>query len=243
MILGIVGSSYSTGNHPMADGTTTGFFETDIKEFLGGEIPVYNAAQGGHGSEKYLNTILYLWHNYKITHCIIEYIEDRSLMSGRYRNDDWYEKKLHKIDTAWERNKAKSTHTLMYQNKWQKKINESYDNTSRLEWWTRNNMLQAVQLCNALNINIIMWKMHNYRDPSNKNINEVQNKTIELIQKQWKDRDCWVSFGGHQWARDFFIDKYGLRGHVCADGVHLSKQCQKENAKVLAEKITKQYME
>jgi hypothetical protein len=131
----------------------------------------------------------------------------------------------------------------MYQNKWQKKINESYDNTSRLEWWTRNNMLQAVQLCNALNINIIMWKMHNYRDPSNKNINEVQNKTIELIQKQWKDRDCWVSFGGHQWARDFFIDKYGLRGHVCADGVHLSKQCQKENAKVLAEKITKQYME
>lgn len=243
MILGIVGSSYSTGNHPMPDESQTHFFEEDVKEYLKDDIPVYNAAQGGHGSEKYLNTILYLWHNYKITHCIMEYIEDRSLKSGRYRNDDWYAKKLPIVDTAWERNTAKQTHTLMFQNKWQKKIDEKCDNTSRLEWWTRHNMLQAVQLCNALNINIVMWKMHNYRDPSNESINEVQQETIELIQQQWKDQDSWISFGQHQWARDFFIEKYGIRNHVCADGVHLSKKCQQHNAKVIAEKITKQYME
>ena len=241
MILGIVGSSYSTGDHPMPYGAKTRFFEEDVKECLP-DIPVYNAAQGGHGSEKYLNTILYLWHNYKITHCLIEYIEDRSLKSGRYRNDEWY-RKLNKIDTAWERNKAKDTHTLMSQNKWQKKINEKLDNTPRLEWWTRHNMLQAVQLCNALNINMIMWKMHNYKDPANKNINEVQSETINLIREQWKDRDCWVMFDKHQWARDYFIEKYGLRKHVCVDGVHLSTVCQQENAKILAEKIIRQYME
>ena len=242
MILGIVGSSYSTGDHSMPDGSTTGHFDDQLKACFGNTIPVHNAAQGGHGSEKYLNTILYLWNKYKITHCIIEYIEDRSLKSNRYKTNNWYTKNLHKIDIAWERNIAKDTHTLMYENKFQKRINDAYDDTPRLEWWTRHNMLQAVQLCNALDIEIIMWKMHNYVDLNNKNYNELQGETINLLQKQWKDKDHWVMFGKHQWARDYFVEKYGLENHVCADGVHLSTDCQKENVKILAESVAKTWM-
>ena len=54
----------------------------------------------------------------------MEYIEDPSLKSGPYRNDDWYAKIII-VDTAWERNTAKQTQYPMFQNKWQKKIDEN----------------------------------------------------------------------------------------------------------------------
>jgi hypothetical protein len=77
MKVGIIGSSHSTGAHKLSDGTLTPTFLSWCEKHKTQPMEFYSCANGGKGSEMFLNGIVHLKDTHDVDIMLIEIIHNR----------------------------------------------------------------------------------------------------------------------------------------------------------------------
>ena len=78
MNVGIIGSSHSTGAHQLSDGSVTPTFLSWCERYKSDSTHFYSCANGGKGSEMFLNSIVHLKEAHDVDVMLIEIIHNRS---------------------------------------------------------------------------------------------------------------------------------------------------------------------
>lgn len=78
MNVGIIGSSHSTGAHQLSDGSLTPTFLSWCERYKSDSTHFYSCANGGKGSEMFLNSIVHLKEAHDVDVMLIEIIHNRS---------------------------------------------------------------------------------------------------------------------------------------------------------------------
>jgi hypothetical protein len=77
MNIGIIGSSHSTGAHQLSDGSLTPTFLSWCEKYKSNSTHFYSCANGGKGSEMFLNSIVHLKEAHDVGVMLIEIIHNR----------------------------------------------------------------------------------------------------------------------------------------------------------------------
>lgn len=102
--LGIIGSSYSRGNHKITvkkqkkiHGDFSPKFEEILKKYLDKDLDVeiYNCAMPGKGSEQFLSSIVYLKKIYDVDIILMEIVNDREYKQLRLTRDNYSYKDIY----------------------------------------------------------------------------------------------------------------------------------------------------
>lgn len=265
--IGIIGSSYMTGGHIDSNGVEQPFLIKDIEDnFQDTDIKFYSSAQGGFGSELYLGAITHLKNKFDIDHVIMEWGVDRSLLSvpiepttkKGYFKTCWMGPNI--IQESYAQNKFKNFTTRIES----KRLKPQYrdfllrlDDIERTYFYTMLHLRQSINLCKMLNISITAciwhgkWTKETIDRFSEEDIDaEVLPKDPTLYHKQenmirelklvLNPHDRFMTWGGYDIGREYFVRKYGLNGHTGKDNVHLDRVPQREAAQMISNIIKEQ---
>ncbi len=173
--IGIVGSSYSVGNHynhETGENNLALPFETWLKKYVP-DTEFYNSASSGKGSELYLNKIVYLKDRFDIDVLLMELVNNRSALNTKSMPYDIENINLNDSETSiyhssisiWDYmrgiNEPTPFETFSVEKDWKiwKKVQEqmAYSNNA-FEFWGILDCYQSIKLCNMLNIKVVTWQ-------------------------------------------------------------------------------------
>lgn len=237
MKLGIVGSSFSVGNHanPVTGKNDLALpFETWIKKYS--NIEVINAACASKGTELYLNKVLYLKKQHSIDTLLMEVINNRSMLNFKTQTQSykviWKE---HNIDTIINEVFKDSKSMFEYQRyihqeidynnfgtiqeyKCWKRFQESIAADCTMnEFWALIDMKQTVDLCELLDIKVVAWAKNWHMEQLPPFNSVIGNQT-------------YIKFGDFMNAHDYYQDKYGKENILC-DESHFTDSINEEMIK------------
>lgn len=221
--VGIVGSSYSVGNHHNQETGENNLalpFETWLKKYVT-ETEFYNSASSGKGSELYLNKIVYLKDRFDIDILLMELINNRSELNKKSMSYDIENLNLeeeekqvyHSSASIWKYIRGIDQdipfETFSVDKDWKiwKQVQEqmAYSNNA-FEFWGMLDCYQAIKLCNMLKIKVVTWqKSFDFR------------KYIEPT----------VKFEDHVNAHLYYESKYGKENILC-DETHFNDKTNDE---------------
>lgn len=229
--LGIIGSSYSVGNHhnPVTGANDLAKpFESWIKG-----IEVVNAACASKGTELYLNKILYLKQSHNIDTLLLEVINNRSMHNFKTQLDNYKQIwKKDDIDTIINDVYKNSSSMYNYQRYlhqdidyrqfgcekeykiWKKFQQQIAADCTANEFWALCDIKQAIDLCLMLDIKVVAWAHHWHME---------QIPLFNSVIKNCK----YIKFPGCYNAVDYYIQKYGKENVLC-DSSHFNDSTNKE---------------
>jgi hypothetical protein len=229
MKLGIIGSSFSFGNHEdiKLKKTRTMPFDYWFKN-----IDVVNSACDARGTELYLSKVLYLKQNHNIDTLLLEIINNRSMLN--FKNSKHYQ-------IIYNENNIDNILTDVYRDnagmvKYQKYITEQLDYTelgtkkefnvwkrfqtsiaadcTMNEFWAMCDIKQTINLCKILNIRVVAWT-HFW-----------SMEHIPVFNSVIKDA-TYIKFPGAGCAFEYYKNKYGEHNIKC-DHIHFNDKTNKE---------------
>jgi len=238
-VLGIIGSSHSTGEHELANGNCTTKFETHFNKYLP-NTKIVNCAQGGKGSELFLRNIVYLKEKYDIKHLLMEYMHDRSDINAnisKLENTPEFDGGLYPII-----NKANTVDEILsmtieyshmfnlqtfisdefvgiFKNLQKKEKNWReiqmliFSDENMRNYWSMVNIGLSLKLCKLLNIRVVCWQQKPHFDE------------LPIFKDIVSQADRFVMFNNYTDARSFFSKKYG--NDILCDICHF-KECIEE---------------
>lgn len=264
----MIGSSYLTGGHLGRNDQLTPLFIDNIRDnFKGTDIEFFSNAQGGKGSEIYLNTILNMKKEYDIDHIVMEWITDRAYLTldkepeskQGYFEKCWSGDNI--VHESFDQNKMKNFTTRISSKRLKKQHRNfllTVDDLYRTYFFTMINLRQAIDLCHELNISItacMFWgrwtennidknllatpidHLHMHHDDR---LIKMQPHFIEQLCKKLKPTDKLMYWDGYEIGYEYFAEKYGLNHYLGKDGAHLDHEPQKEAANMISAIIKQQ---
>ena len=242
MKLGIVGSSYSAGNHEITVklqkkryGLRSPRFEDTLKDCIGDDnLQIYNFAMPGKGSEQFLSNITYLKKIYNIDFLLMEVVNDRELRQLRitdksyddilqdYVNvNDFYnflsEGRWLQYFSPESLKYIEQGHMPTYMTKKELKSHcitqYKYILDSEI-FFTTKNILTALDLCLLLDIKVVLW---------DSNISLQYNNMFKKLIKN--DNIHYIQMPNRRPAILYYREKYPKDAYV--DNTHLSVECEK----------------
>ncbi len=266
--VGMIGSSYITGRHLCKNGEYTPLFIDNIRDnFKGTDIEFFSNAQGGKGSEIYLNAILNMKKEYDIDHIIMEWITDRAYLTVDKEpdlNPGHFEKCWagdNIVHESFDQNKMKNFTTRTSSKrikKQQRNFLLAIDDIYRTYFFTMINLRQAIDLCHELNISItacMFWgrwtenniekyttsdrqdSLHMHKDLR---LKDIQPQFIETLCNKLKLTDKFMHWNEYEIGYEYFAEKYGLTNYLGKDETHLEAGPQKEAANMISAIIKQQ---
>lgn len=266
--VGMIGSSYLTGGHLGRNDQLTPLFIDNIRDnFKGTDIEFFSNAQGGKGSEIYLNTILNMKKEYDIDHIIMEWITDRAYLTldkepesrqGHFEKC-WSGDNI--VHESFDQNKMKHFTTRISSKRiktQQRNFLLTIDDIYRTYFFTMINLRQAIDLCHELNISITAcmfwgrWTENNIDENLLKTpidhlhmhdddrLIKIQPHFIEQLCKTLKPTDKLMYWDGYEIGYEYFAKKYGLEHYLGKDRAHLDHEPQKEAANMISAIIKQQ---
>lgn len=237
MKLGIVGSSFSVGNHtnPITGKNDLALpFETWIKKYS--NIEVINAACASKGTELYLNKVLYLKKQHSIDTLLMEVINNRSMLNFKTQIESykviWKENDIDNIiDNVFKDSRSMFEYQryihqdIDYNNfgtkqeyrHWKRFQESIAANCTMNEFWALIDMKQTVDLCELLGIKVVAWakSWHMEQLPPFKSVIGDQ---------------IYVKFGNFMNAHDYYQNKYSNENILC-DESHFTDTINEEMIK------------
>lgn len=253
MKLGIIGSSYSTGNHVNFDGTHTPEFSENLHEHLvvqgAKDLEIYSYAQGGRGSEMYLHCLTHMKKMHDVDHVLVEIINDRSpLQIDIPETEELYTNLKDQRHAVLKRNGLKKyqSHITEKDRLWKyfgnKKMSIAAANLGmilaedklRFEWWYTFQIRQTIDLCKLLKIKATFWNCHGH-SPSSKDASKFE----EFIYSEIEPNFPIVEFPTH-WSAKVHFHNVDPENYLCSDLVHLNTDASKLVCSTIATNIMKQ---
>lgn len=237
MKLGIVGSSFSVGNHtnPITGKNDLALpFEIWIKKYS--NIEVINAACASKGTELYLNKVLYLKKQHSIDTLLMEVINNRSMLNFKTQIESykviWKENDIDNIiDNVFKDSRSMFEYQryihqdIDYNNfgtkqeyrHWKRFQESIAANCTMNEFWALIDMKQTVDLCELLGIKVVAWakSWHMEQLPPFKSVIGDQ---------------IYVKFGNFMNAHDYYQNKYSNENILC-DESHFTDTINEEMIK------------
>lgn len=237
MNIGILGSSFSVGNHhnPVTGENNLALpFETWFEKYLP-EHNYFNSACSGKGTELYLNKIVYLKEKHNVDMIIMELINNRSMINVKTK-EARYDEINHRTLLDIEESVYKNSETIWgyirnldqpLNHKSFSKTNTHYEHWRETQWniasienamefWGMLDIYQAIKLCKLLDIKVITWQ-HSWEFLNLKNFNEI------------KDISTYVQFGDFPNAKLYYQNKYNFNhDFIFCDSAHFKDEINDE---------------
>lgn len=239
-IVGIVGSSHSTGEHGLADGSATVKIDEHFKKYLK-NTKIINCAQGGKGSELFLRSIIYLKEKYDIKHLLMEFIHDRSDVNAnisKLENIPEFGGGIYPaINTANTVDEILSM-TIEYSHMYDlqtfisdnfvgifKDLQKKEKNWREIQmvissdynmrnYWSMVNIGLSLKLCKLLNIRVVGWQQG------------PQFDDLPIFKDIISTTDKFVMFDKYTNPKSFFNKKYGK--NILCDVCHFKESIEEE---------------
>lgn len=251
MKVGIIGSSHSTGAHRLDDGTITPTFLSWCEHHKTQPIEFYSCANGGKGSEMFLNSIVHLKDTYNVDIILIELIHNRRNINADIGIDiDSDMKNFRSADTNIFKNtlskfnniKEISSNTFPYLKLFQYKafVHEELENFKILgsTYKKEENNWKQVQLSIAANADMVdFWtildvyqslklcKMLGIKTVLWQNSIPLERYTQHYNElKQYCD--IFITMGDYECSRHYFRSIYGA--DINCDVAHLKPEYESE---------------
>ncbi len=233
--VGIVGSSYSVGNHHNKETGENNLalpFETWLEKYTTNMMFV-NSACSSKGTELYLNKIVYLKEKHNIDVLLMELVNNRSELNFKCLTEPYLKIKhvtdMSIIEDDVYRNSASAYEfmralTQDMEEEWFSKTRKTFQhwketqeqmaaNHMSPEFWGMLDVYQAIKLCKLLDIKVVTWHkswdFYNY--PGFKS----------MLQKS-----LYIDFDGTN-AHDYYTKKYPDKDITC-DGNHFNDETNEE---------------
>lgn len=251
MKVGIIGSSHSTGAHKIADGTLTPTFLSWCEQHKTKPMEFYSCANGGKGSEMFLNGIVHLKDTHDVDIMLIEIIHNRrninadiaeyyneSFPGFRSANSSLFKEHLKEFKGIAELSKNTFPYLKLY--RYKSFIHEELDffeilgSTYKKE---ENNWKQAQLAIAANNDMVDFWTILDVYQ-SLKLCKMLGIKTVlwqnsiplERYTEQYNELktlcDVFVTMGEYECSRHYFRSKYGP--DISCDAAHLKPEYESE---------------
>lgn len=246
MNVGIVGSSFSSGNINIAKGAKAIDWENysdDDYEMIGDKYvrtkpfteilkdsaqwPYYDfhsLAKPGYGSEKYLSDVIHLKKKYDIKILLLEFIENRG---SRYRPNRFEYYKEIVEDSNSDLNefmnlyKDKHGDNMLLERLPGKEWNEYLNNMNTPKstlFFTLHDIIQTINLCKMLNIFPIIWCYWIWMGTRT-----IFNYEVVDLYKSFFEKHHLIKFGKYYEAMEYFYKIYdGNQKEFLCDGCHLN---------------------
>lgn len=230
MKLGIVGSSFSVGNHNNPNVTEP--LALPFEHWFN-DIEVYNAACASKGTELYLSKVVYLKKRYDIDTLLMESVNNRSMLNVKSTLENYQIIKqesnienivndvLYDSDSMYQYQRYLHQHIDFQQfgtkksfNHWIKFQEQIATDIKMNEFWAMVDMSQTIDLCNMLGIKVVCWAHHWHMEKLPSFNNMIKNHT-------------YIKFGNFMNAIDYYSDKYGKENIIC-DSHHFNDSTNKE---------------
>ena len=243
MKLGIVGSSYSAGNHEITvklqkkrHGLHSPRFEDVLKDCISDDnLEIYNFAIPGKGSEQFLSNITYLKKIYNIDFLLMQVVNDRELRQLRIPNKSYN-------DILQDYTNVNDFYNFLCAGKWlqyfspeslryielehapeymtkrelKRHCNTQYKYILDSEiFFTTKNILTALDLCLLLDIKVVLW---------DSNISIQHNVMFKNLIKN--DNIYYIQMPNQRPSILYYREKYPKDAYV--DSTHLSVECEKK---------------
>lgn len=230
MKIGIVGSSFSVGNHYNYVTQTNDLalpFETWF-----GDLDIVNAACASKGTELYLNKVVYLKKVHNIDTLLLEVINNRSMINFKTQLDEykqiWTTNNIDDIiNDVYKNSKSMYKYQrylhqeINYQKfgtdkeykRWKKFQEQIYADTTANEFWALCDIKQTIDLCNILNIKVVAWAHH------------WSMENIPVFSSVIKDA-FYVKFPGFPNALEYYSNLFGKNNILC-DHYHFNDMTNK----------------
>jgi len=239
MKVGILGSSHSTGRHKLNDGSVTPLFTHWLEKYKKPEYKFYNCANGGMGSECFLQSIVHLKNTYNIDIALIESIHSRKNINADIAKPvpstgSRYELNANRWKIAQDVNSLEDlTQIFEFPNYMSYKFFiQNYSQDKIIKLWRRAasaianqkemdkfltsvDHTQTIQLCHMLNIKIVWWN-HSEVSIEDKIDNMIKNKV-----------DYYVDFNSYKDAKSYLRKQYPSR-HLLCDAAHFKPKYEEE---------------
>lgn len=217
MRIGIIGTSHSQGIQPYSTNLKQ-FYQSDEKKFtkpleyhLQAAMPeykFYNVAASGRGTERYLSCIVHLKQKYSVDAVLLEYANNRTANSYwihpsteteniKQFSEDYIENNREYIGSINNLSGIGlgiiNQFSKHEQNAWRKISKAIFYETGSARLQGINDIKQAWDLCDQLDITVVAWEFTNYYITYRKNF---------LPFKSWMhttdtDKDNWFCDGHH----------------------------------------------
>ena len=239
MKVGILGSSHSTGRHKLHDGSVTPLFTHWLEKYKNPGYTFYNCANGGMGSECFLQSIVRLKSTYDIDIALIESIHNRKNINADIAkpvpsNNDIYKLNSNRWEIAQDvENLEDLTEIFEFPNhmaykffiqhhsqdkiiKLWKRASSAIANQEQMnKFWTSVDHAQTIELCHMLKIKIVWW---------NHSKLFVEDKIDNLIKSKV---DYYVDFKGYKDATTYLSRQYPGK-HLFCDVAHFKPKYEEE---------------
>lgn len=230
MKLGIVGSSFSYGK--VVERGTQRCLSSPLEVWFK-DIDVINCAASSKGTELYLDKVIFLKKNYQIDTLLLESVNNRSMWNIKctpesykiiYHEDD-IEKIISELyltsDGIWKYQKF-LTQPMEHQkfgsddqyNNWLNFQTNMATYESVNEFWGMVDIAQTINLCNMLDIKVLLWA------------NRWSMESLPSFNSVIKNHS-YVKFGKYVNAYEYYKNKYGEKNILC-DGIHFNDKTNEE---------------
>lgn len=238
MKVGILGSSHSTGKHKVKGGNATLPFTHWLEKHKKSGYSFYNCANGGMGSESFLQSIVHLKSTYDIDIVLVESIHNRKNINADIAKpipgNNFYELNSNRWKVAQDVESLEElteifefpnhmAYKFFIQNHSQDKIIKLWKRASSAianqeemnKFWTSVDHAQTIELCRMLKIKIVWW---------NHSKLFVEDKIDNLIKSKV---DYYVDFNSFIDATTY-LSRQHPRQHLFCDVAHFKPKYEEE---------------
>jgi hypothetical protein len=250
MKVGIIGSSHSTGAHKLADGSVTPTFLSWCEKHKTQPLEFYSCANGGKGSEMFLNGIVHLKDTHDVDIMLIEIIHNRrninadigemydtNLPGVRRAESDMFHERLKQFTNIKELSKNTFPYLKLFSYK--SSVHEELENFEILgsTYKKEENNWKQVQLAIAANEDMVnFWTILDVYQ-SLKLCKMLGIKTVLWQNRVTLDRyphyneiktlcDVFVTMNEYECSRHYFKSVYG--DDINCDVAHLKPEYESE---------------